>query len=96
MKRTEAQSIKDIIDVALTQSGISSTIDEQKLCYLWPEIVGQSINRYTTRRYVENGILHVYISSAALKNELQFHRTRLMDELNRATGKNVITNIVIH
>lgn len=96
MKRSEAQSIKDIIDVALTQSGISSTIDEQKLCYLWPEIVGQSINRYTTRRYVENGILHVYISSAALKNELQFHRTRLMDELNRATGKNVITNIVIH
>ena len=96
MKRSEAQSIKDIIDVALTQSGISSTIDEQKLCYLWPEIVGQSINRYTTRRYVENGILHVYISSAALKNELQFHRTRLMDELNRATGKNVITNIIIH
>ena len=73
MKRSEAQSIKEIIDIALNESGMASTFDEQKLCYLWPEVVGQSINRYTTRRYIDKGVLHVYLSSAALKNELQFH-----------------------
>lgn len=96
MKRTEAKCIKDIIDAAINESGLESTFDEQKLCYLWPEVVGQSINRYTTRRYVENGVLHVYLSSAALKNELQFHRGRLMESLNKMVGSNVITNIVIH
>lgn len=96
MKRRDAQSIKDIIDVALSESGVSGVIDEQRLCYLWPEVVGQGINRYTIKRYVENGVLHVYLSSAALKNELQFHRTRLIEELNKAAGKNVITNIIIH
>lgn len=96
MKRTEAKCIKDIIDAAINDSGIASTFDEQKLCYLWPEVMGQSINRYTTRRYVENGVLHVYLSSAALKNELQFHRTRLVEELNKAAGRNVITNIIFH
>ncbi|MBR5332491.1 MAG: DUF721 domain-containing protein [Muribaculaceae bacterium] len=96
MKRTEAKCIKDIIDAAINDSGISTSFDEQKLCYLWPEVMGQSINRYTTRRYVENGVLHVYLSSAALKNELQFHRTRLVEELNKAAGRNVITNIIFH
>lgn len=96
MKRRDAQSIKDIIDVALSQSGVSGVIDEQRLCYLWPEIVGPGINRYTTKRYDERGVLHVYLSSAALKNELQFHRSRLVEELNKAVGKNVITNIMIH
>ena len=96
MKRRDAQSIKDIIDVALSQSGVSGVIDEQRLCYLWPEIVGPGINRYTTKRYVERGVLHVYLSSAALKNELQFHRSRLVEELNKAVGKNVIKNIMIH
>lgn len=96
MKRSEAQSIKDIIDIALNESGMASTFDEQKLCYLWPEVVGQSINRYTTRRYIDKGVLHVYLSSAALKNELQFHRSHLVEELNKVAGRNVISNIIIH
>lgn len=96
MKRSDAQSIKEIIDVALSQSGVSDVIDEQRVCYLWPEIVGPGINRYTIKRYVERGVLHVYLSSAALKNELQFHRSRLVESLNNAVGKNVITNIIIH
>ena len=96
MKLTEAQSIKSIIDAVIIDSGMASTFDEQKLCYLWPEVVGQGINRYTTRRYVENGVLHVYLSSASLKNELNFHRSRLTEELNKAAGKDVIKNIIIH
>ncbi len=96
MKKQYPQSIGEIIERALKENEISSTIDEQKVCYLWPEIVGAGINRYTTRRYVESGALHVYISSGALKNELQFHRSRLVDELNKAVGKQVINTIVIH
>lgn len=96
MKKNNAQSIKEIIDIALNQSGISSAIEEQRICYLWPEVVGQGINRYTTRRYVEQGALHVYISSSALKNELQFHKSKLIEELNRVAGKNVINKIIIH
>ncbi len=96
MKKRYPQSISQIIETALRESDISSSFDEQKICYLWPEVVGAGINRYTTRRYVQSGALHVFISSGALKNELQFHRTRLVDELNRAAGKLVINTIVIH
>lgn len=59
-------------------------------------MVGASINRYTTRRYVDHGVLHVYLTSASLKNELGFVRDRLMDAINRWVGADVVKEIVFH
>ncbi len=96
MKRQDPKLIGEIIDTALHESNSSAVFNEQKACYLWPEIVGPGINRYTTRRFVESGVLHVFISSASLKNELQFMRSRLVDQLNKAVGHDVINTIIIH
>lgn len=96
MKRTEARSIKQIIDAALSESDMRGALMEQRVCYLWPEVVGPGINRYTTRRFVEGGRMHVFISSGPLKGELAFHRSALVAQLNRAAGADVITEIVIH
>lgn len=76
--------------------GLDRQMAEQRLCYMWPEIVGPGVNRYTTRRYVDRGTLHVYLSSAALKNDLQYMRRSLVERLNQAAGANVIDNIMIH
>ena len=70
--------------------------DLQRVCTLWPEIVGPTINRFTTRRWIDRDVLHVAISSAALRNDLMFHRERLIAHLNRAAGKNIISNIIFH
>lgn len=96
MKRSYPQRIDEIIDRALKESNTQTSFNEQKICYLWPEVVGPGINRYTTRRFVESGTLHVYISSSTLKNELQFMRSHLIVELNKAVGSDVINAIVIH
>lgn len=96
MKRTEPKSIHAIIEEALESSSMATGFREQQACYLWGEIVGPGVNRYTTRRYVEKGRLHVYLSSGPLKNELQFMRSHITQQLNRAVGSNVITEIIIH
>lgn len=96
MKRTDPKTIGRIIDEALNDAGLTTSFNEQKLCHLWAEIVGPGINRYTTRRYVDRATLHVYISSAPLKNELSFLRRRLVSQLNEAVGAHVIDNITIH
>ena len=57
MKRTEAMTVGDIINQLLKEDNIDRQFDEQKIVYLWPEIVGQGINRYTTSRRVKNGEL---------------------------------------
>ncbi len=96
MKRTEPKSIAEIITESIESAGLSDLVAEQRACYLWPEIVGPGVNRYTSRRYVERGVLHVYITSAALKNELTFNRSALVDVINRAVGSKAITTIMFH
>lgn len=96
MKRTEPKILNSIIEEALRETSLSDTFREQQACYLWPEVVGPGVNRYTTRRYIDRGKLHVYIASGPLKGELQFMRSHIAEELNRAVGSNVITEIIIH
>lgn len=69
---------------------------EHQACYLWPQIVGQGINRLTTRRYIDHGIMHVYLTSAALRQELSFNADKLVELINRAVGSDVITAIRFH
>ncbi|MDE7442908.1 MAG: DUF721 domain-containing protein [Muribaculaceae bacterium] len=96
MKRTQPQAISEIVEEVFRQNGMAQAVAEQRICYLWPEIVGPGINRYTTRRYVDRGTLHVYLSSSSLKDDLSYMRQSLIDQLNRAAGTNVITSIAIH
>lgn len=96
MKRTEPQSVGQIFDEVLRQSHLDTTFNEQKACYLWPHVVGPQINRRTMRRYVDRGVMHVYISSAPLKSELEFMKSSLVRLINEAVGAEVIHTVVIH
>lgn len=96
MKRREPKSVGQIIAEAIAATGMESTFREQQAAYIWGEIAGPTVNRLTTRRYVERGVLHVYISSAPLKQELSFYRDRLAARVNEALGANIITDIVFH
>lgn len=96
MKRTEPKTFAQIFDENMELAGATDTMAQHRACYLWPEIVGPGVNRYTYRRYVENGVLHVYISSAPLKNELSFLRERLLGQINSAVGMQAITDIIFH
>jgi predicted nucleic acid-binding Zn ribbon protein len=96
MKRSEPKSVNEIIEEYLNHEGLADTVDEQRAAYLWQEVVGSVINRYTMSRYVEKGVLHVYLSSAPLKQELSFCRQRLVDDLNARVGRPVLTDIMIH
>lgn len=97
MKRRYPMPISEIIDQAFEMVGASDTMRAQRLCGFWPEIVGQGVNRLTTKRFVQDKILHVYINSAVIKNELMFQRQPLIDALNKAVGGDpVITDIQFH
>lgn len=96
MKRTEPKSFAEIFDESMAHAGATDSMAQHRACFIWPEIVGPGVNRYTFRRYVEAGSLHIYISSAALKNELSFHRQSLINQINAAVGTTAITDIIFH
>ena len=49
MKKTEAKRVDSIIREAIEASGQLRTFDEQRICYLWSEVVGPWINSQTAQ-----------------------------------------------
>lgn len=96
MKRTEPISIKQLIDKVMLESDTREAMMQQRASYLWTEVVGAGVNRFTFRRYVDKGVLHVYITSASLKNDLGFLRQNILKEINGRLGAEVLSDIVIH
>lgn len=96
MKRTYPRHIAAIIDEAMDRTGLTDSLNEQRAAAAWADVVGASINRYTSRRYVDHGVLHVYLTSAPLKNELGFVKSRLIETINRWVGVDVVKEIVFH
>ena len=95
MKRTEAKSIAEIIGDFMQQEDIEATMLEHKALNLWSQVVGPGVNRMTTERYVENGVITVKISSAALRNDLMLSRSNIINQLNQLVGKLVIREIIL-
>lgn len=96
MKKYKALSVGEIIDRAIASTGDSVTFEKQQACFLWQEVVGPGINRYTTRRWIEGEVMHVCIASASIKSELTYCRDSLVEAINNAIGRQIITSIVIH
>lgn len=94
MKRTEALQIGEIIDSYIRQENLETAMNEQKASYVWADVVGYGINRYTISRSVHNGVMTVRLSSATLRNELMMNRSLLIKRINEAVGAPVINEII--
>lgn len=97
MKRIEPKLLQDIINDSLQSMGLHTRFARQRASFMWAEVMGPFITRRTVRRYVdEAGVLHVYINSSSLKNDLQYMRSQLLARLNEAAGGDFLTDVVIH
>lgn len=94
MKRTQAQTIGQIMDQFMREEQLDEQLDRCRAAALWPQIVGDGINRYTVERRVNGTIMTVRISSAPLRNELTLHRSAIISRINEALGREVITDII--
>lgn len=94
MKRTEAKNIGQIIEDLLKKENLDVVLDEHRASALWPQIVGDGINRYTIKRYVKDGVMTVHLSSASLANELMLNRASVIARINEALGREVIHEII--
>ncbi|MDE6854368.1 MAG: DUF721 domain-containing protein [Muribaculaceae bacterium] len=96
MKRTEPLRIDEIIRRMIDATGMRPEYSRRSVESMWPAVAGRNIAAYTTRLYVKDRLLHVFISSASLKEELGYVRAQLARRLNDAVGADVIDNVILH
>lgn len=95
MRKGNEQTLGAVIKEMLKKYNLERKLDEVTVVEVWQEVVGTPIAKHTTDIYVSNQKLFVKIDSAVVRNELQMAKSKLIKELNEATGREVIIDIVL-
>lgn len=93
--RGKSQSIADVLNLYLRETGLEKTVLEDKVVALWPQVMGDTVARLTRSVEMKDGMLIVHISSAALKAQLFECRFELVKKINDAVGGNAVRDVRI-
>ena len=80
----------------IDDTGLRPAMQRRSVEAMWPEVAGKHIASYTRRVVLDGQILHIYIDSASLKEELGYLRDTLVTQINRLAGRHAVSNIIIH
>ena len=93
-KRQNTQSIGDVIQQYIRKSGIQPKLDEAEIKKSWEDIVGKMIANHTTDIYLKNRKIYIRFNSAALKQELSYAKSNLIDNINRHIGRIIADEVI--
>ena len=93
IRRSTEISLKDAIGKFLKDFHLEEKLNETRLVGSWEKIAGKLIARHTEDIFVREQVLYIRADSAALKQELTYMKSKLIDKLNKAAGIEVIKDI---
>lgn len=89
------KKIGDALQQLINEYKLNDKLEEVKVINLWPNVVGDLINRHTTKIWVTGSTLNVRINSATLKHELSLSKSVVIQNLNTELGKDFINELII-
>lgn len=93
MKRKDAQSLDSVIAEWIRENDLEKPLLEHRVVEQWDTILGPTIARYSRDISVNDGMLRVRITNAALRQELFEQRYKLINKLNEAVGGEAVKDI---
>lgn len=85
-----------ILNEMLHTYELKDKTDEVRLKSNWEQIVGGVIARRTDKMYIRDNTLHIWLSSAPLKQELTYHRAVVLERIQSMLGSNTIKDLKIY
>lgn len=84
----------EVIQELLKAYSLEGKLKHARIIEAWPEVTGKMITNHTRDLYIKGSKLFVIIDSPALKNELTYSKSRIIEELNKTVGAEVIKDII--
>lgn len=88
------QSLGEVIKALFRNYRLEGKLSQARIIEAWPEVTGDMIARHTRDLSIKGRTLFVTLDSPALKNELTYSKSKILDELNKTVGEEVVGEIV--
>lgn len=93
---SDIKPLGKVLEDLLQMYRLKSKVNEVNLTRDWEGIVGPLIAKKTEKIILKNGVLHITISSAPLKQELRYSKDQIMELIEGRFGKGYVTGLEIH
>mgnify|MGYP001548201274 CR=1 FL=1 len=96
MNNKNSVTIKQALEMMVSDLKIKGKLDESRIRDAWGKIMGSPIAKYTTKISLNKSKLYVQVSSAALKQELNYSREKIMEVFNKERGDSIIKEVIVY
>lgn len=96
MKRKDNQiKLGDALKELMEQYQLNGKMTEVRVYEAWNTVLGPVIKKHTVSKQLIDGRLIVKLDSAALRNELSFGKTKIVQSLNEAVGTDFVKELML-
>ncbi len=95
MRRSKTISLAEAMKDYIKEMNLEGKLNEVNLINSWEETVGKAIALRTSKLYIKDQVLYVYLNSSVVRSELLMLREALKEKLNEKVGSEVIKDIVL-
>ncbi len=88
------QHIKRVIEAMRKEQKLQKGLEKAQIDKMWEELMGNTIGKFTSNLQYKNGKLTVYLTSSALREELNRGNQKVIDRLNEHYGEQIIKKII--
>lgn len=94
MERKDFTTIGDVLRECLEQSSMQTRLEEVRACEAFAGVVGEGFSSQCGRPEMRRGVMRIKVENAALRNELNMHRTAIANAINELRGKDIVGEVV--
>ena len=86
MRKKNEIKLGDGLRAFLKESGLEDKLLKTELMVNWDRVMGPSVANKTSKVEFKRGVLYIQLSSSVLRQELQWHKTKIIDAMNESVN----------
>ena len=86
-RENDTNKLKDLIPQMLQENKLQKGMDQIYVKEAWFEVMGKGVANYTESVSIKNQTIFVKLSSAALREELQYGQDKIVKMMDEALGQ---------
>lgn len=94
-KKEDFLNMSEALNDFKSQNKLSDGFVKVNVNDAWKEVMGPGVMSYTTQIKFTGEKLFIDLSSSVLRQELSYGRSKIIDNLNKHLGKEVIKTLVL-
>jgi hypothetical protein len=88
-------SIGDVLKEFMQANNLQKGMDKIDVRDAWRNLMGNGVNNYTREIMLKGTTLYVELTSAVLREELSYGKSKIVSMINTELGREVVKDVVL-